>query len=150
MNAFFLFAVLFLQQAAPPRPAGTIVGRVTYADGTPYTGHFIVAETVSDTGKPIERSSPKITSVEPTGEFRFTDLPPGRYSIRTGDSSYPDIITITAASGPQTLNIVLPAALTGFRVSGRVILPPKQPNPPTEVEGSFESQYVYGPIAADG
>jgi|GEM_PF-4891587 len=159
MNALFLIAALLFQQAAPARPAGTILIHASYADGTAYTDSLL-AQQVSEARQPIEGSIAYGGRSTTAGDVRIGNLTPGRYVIRTSDSSlyYPGVVTlaaatvvtVTAGSTSESLNFVMPAAWTGFRVSGRVIRPASQPNPPTSVRGSSDSQSISGTVLADG
>jgi hypothetical protein len=151
LKTLLLIATLLLEQAAPPPAAGSIAGHVSYADGSPYARHLITAES-ADSGKTADKPSSKFAFTDPSGEFRFSGLVPGRYSIRAGESAPADAVIVTVGAGPatQAVNIVLPAAMTGFRVSGHVTIFPGQPDPPIEVQGSSGSEFVEGPIASDG
>jgi hypothetical protein len=160
LNTLLLIFAMLLQQTAPAQPAGVITGHVRYADETPYTKSMINLQAVSEPGQPVQASMFYGAFTGTNGDFRIANIPPGRYAMRTGDSAayYPGvaalseatILTVASASVTNNLNFVLPAALTGFRVSGRVIRPSSQPNPPNEVRGASETRSVSGPVAADG
>ena len=160
LRAVVLTAAMLFQQAAQAPPVGVLAGNVKYADGTPFAKAILFAQPLSETGRPPENSFRLGASTSETGDFRIRNLPPGRYAIRTIDSAayFPGvttlgaatILTVTAGSVTENLNFILPAALTGYRVSGRVIRPPSQPKAATEVSSSSGTQYISGPVADDG
>ena len=151
MKTLLLVATLLLQQPAVPPAAGTIAGHITYADGTPYAGYLMLAGE-GEAAKADDSPFPKMAVPTKDGEFRFTGVAPGRYSIRAVSAGPEELATVTVGTAPdlQPLNIALPPAMTGFRVSGHVSFTPGIPKPPTEVVGMSESGRIYGPISEDG
>jgi hypothetical protein len=137
-----------------------LAGNVKYADGTPFTMATLFAQPLSETGKPLETPLRLGARTSETGDFRIRNLPPGRYVIRTSDSAayFPGvtslaaatILTVTAASVTDDLKFVLPTALTGYRMTGRVIRSPSQPKAANAISSSSGTQYISGPVADDG
>jgi len=126
MIEFVLASLLFL---IPQQNDGSISGRTTYADGSPYTD-FVMAEPVS--GQQVSRAT---VGEQGEGTFRISHLTPGRYYIRAGDAYFPGVtsksgatvITVTEGSEIADIRFTIPPSMAGFRVSGSVIIPPGQP-----------------------
>src|SRR5262249_34001737 len=134
MQALALIAVLVLQTPAPRPSGGVISGRVVYSDNVPATGMFVSVVSAGGIGRPIP------ARVDDAGNYRLTNIPPGRYYVRVGFdfiegsfTYFPDAATETGATAVNvtadtnvTVAFNLSLAASGVRVAGRVTFPPNQ------------------------
>ncbi|HEY9855773.1 MAG TPA: carboxypeptidase regulatory-like domain-containing protein [Stenomitos sp.] len=81
----------------PALPAGTIIGRVVGADGTPRAGLTILLVGTS-----------KRTTSNSSGYFYFPALPPGSYQLQVLDRSGTPLTTATASLGTEPVIVTLP------------------------------------------
>jgi hypothetical protein len=134
MQALALIAILVLQTPAPRPSGGVISGRVLYSDNAPAAGMFVSVVSAGGSGRPFP------ARVDDSGNYRLTNIPPGRYYLRVGFdfiegsfTYFPDAATeggATAVNVTADTNVAvafnLPPAASGVRVAGRVIFPPNQ------------------------
>ena len=165
MKHLLLIAMMFFQ-TPPARPAGSSLGgRIVYSDGMPVIGSIVSLVTVPEGGRTADRPSPRLAFLDTSGLYRVQNVAPGRYYLRLGSVEpaiyYPgvtsenaaSVVVVAADTNINDLNFVLPASLSGVRVSGRVLVPPNQP-----VQTATQRVQVNGPtlgraesaIAEDG
>jgi hypothetical protein len=156
MTTLILLGLLFLQQQGGAGGSGIIAGRVLFADGQP-------AEGIAMTAVPLDGGVSRTARVNPSGEYRLQNLPPGRYYVRTAppDSGtfYPGTaveaeavaIPVTDASVTENVNFSLTPAASGVRVSGRVLFPEGQRSTGRLLmSGGSPFQFRGATIGADG
>jgi hypothetical protein len=105
----------------PQRESSMVTGRLLSADGKAAAGVRVMAVAVN---APEVLSA--ITETDATGAYRLENLAPGRYRIRAGllnsPTDYPGEITVTRGSVQTGVDFML----VGVKLSGRVILDPRQ------------------------
>ena len=137
MRASLLALVLFLPVTLPQSATGVVTGRLLLADGTAAAGVRVMAVLVPEPGSEANEMLASISQADASGEYRLENLSPGRYYIRAGlvDSPtyYPAattpsearVITLSRGAVQGGIDFALLRG-AGVKLSGRVILDPKQ------------------------
>jgi hypothetical protein len=134
MPALALIAVIVLQVPAPRPSGGVISGRVVYSDNAPAAGMFVSVVPAGGAGRPLP------ARVDDSGNYRVTNISPGRYYVRAGfdfiEGSFTYFPDAATEAGATAVNVTadtntavafnLSPAASGVRLSGRVTFPPNQ------------------------
>lgn len=122
MKTVLLAALLFVQRGVvPPTQDGTITGRVLTADGSPAAMVRVAALDVPADGT-AGAEAPALIALTQTGadgNYRLTDVPPGRYFIMAGVVETPTYYPGTRAlSSAKPLDIAAGKTVSGidFRI----------------------------------